>query len=276
MTYTYRRPDVGGVRALVLDWAGTTVDHGSLAPVRALERLFAEAGLTVADADLRSGMGLHKRDHIGTVLALPHVASQWRSRHGRQPERADAAALYEAFLPLQLQVLAAHAEPIAGALEAVDEARRRGLAIGSTTGYTRPMMDVLLPAAREHGYEPDACVTPDEVPAGRPAPWMCFANASALGWFPMSASVKVGDTVPDVEEGLNAGMWTVAVAATGNEPGLSAAEAAALPAADLAARVAVARARLLAAGAHFAIDRLGDLSAVLDTIDGLLAQGERP
>jgi len=64
------------------------------------------------------------------------------------------------------------------------------------------MMEVLAPKAKENGYEPDCIVCPDEVPAGRPFPWMCYENAIRLGAYPMQAIVKVGDTLPDIERRL--------------------------------------------------------------------------
>ena len=59
---------------------------------------------------------------------------------------------------------------------------------------------------------------------------MCLKNAENLGVFPMEAIVKIGDTLPDVAEGINAGMWTIGLAKTGNEIGLTEEEIDALPA----------------------------------------------
>jgi len=83
----------------------------------------------------------------------------------------------------------------------VAEQRKRGIKIGSTTGYTREMMDLLLAEAARRGYEPDSTVCATDVPAGRPEPWMCLQNAQELGVYPMEACVKIGDTLPDIEEG---------------------------------------------------------------------------
>ena len=35
------------IPAVFLDWAGTAVDHGSIAPVNALEVIFSQFGVTV-------------------------------------------------------------------------------------------------------------------------------------------------------------------------------------------------------------------------------------
>ena len=87
---------------------------------------------------------------------------------------------------------------------AVADFRKRGLKIGSTTGYTGEMMKLLLGEAKKRGYEPDSSVCATDVPAGRPEPWMCLQNAMNLQTYPMEAFVKIGDTLPDISEGLNA------------------------------------------------------------------------
>lgn len=214
--------------AVIFDWAGTTVDHGSLAPVRALTELFRLRGITLSDADVRRDMGMFKRDHIRKIVTMPHVVEQWQKAHHVAPGENDVASLFVEFLPLQLEVLRRHAEVIAGVPEVVARLRRRRLQIGSTTGYTRSLLDVLIERAREQGYESDLAVCPDDVGGGRPQPWMCLRLALSFHVSATSAAVKVGDTVSDIEEARNAGMWAVGVAATGNEVGLSAADLAIL------------------------------------------------
>jgi phosphonoacetaldehyde hydrolase len=154
--------------------------------------------------------------------------------------------------------------------------RQRGLKIGSTTGYTRAIMDQLAPLAARSGYLPDAIVCADEVPAGRPQPWMMFQNALQLKVYPMAAIVKMGDTVPDIEEGLNAGAWTIGLVKTGNEIGLSEVDINALDASALKVRLEAGYARLNQAGAHYVVDSLLDVVPVLADIQARLAQGERP
>ena len=87
---------------------------------------------------------------------------------------------------------------------------------------------VLIPAAAANGYEPDCVVCAGDLAAGRPTPLMCYQNMIELNVWPAAACVKVDDTLPGIEEGLNAGMWTVAVALTGNEMGLAVEELTAL------------------------------------------------
>jgi len=263
-----------GVRAVVFDWAGTTVDYGCMAPVEAFVAAFAARGVDVSESDVRGPMGRAKREHLVALLALPAVAERWVERHGRAPTEGDVEDLYADVEQRLLPAALAHADPVPGAVEVVAGLRENGVRIGSCTGYPGGVMAPLAAAAAESGLAPDVVVTPDDVPRGRPAPFMCYLNAVRLDVFPLGHLVKVGDTVADVLEGRAAGMWTVATLLGGNEAGLSRDAEAALSPVDLEDRLAAARARLLEAGAHHVVRRIADLPAVLDDIDGRLARGE--
>jgi phosphonoacetaldehyde hydrolase len=184
--------------------------------------------------------------------------------------------MFKDFVPMQMDCLGKYADLIPGTLETVAKFRQRGLKIGSTTGYTGEMMTLLLAEAKKRGYEPDSTVCATDVPFGRPEPWMCLKNAENLHVFPMEAIVKIGDTLPDIAEGLNAGMWTVALTQTGNEMGLNAEEIKALPPAERDYKLARARTRMSQAGAHYVVDGIWDCDPLIDDINARLARGERP
>jgi phosphonoacetaldehyde hydrolase len=274
--FSFKRTYRGKVQAAMLDWAGTTVDFGSFAPTAVFIRLFAERGVTITAADARSGMGLMKKDHLQAILARPSVAAAWEAQHGAPASDADIDSLFEAFVPMQIEVVKDYAEPIPGCLQAIEELRKRGIKIGSTTGYIRAMMDALMPAAAEKGYAPDATVCPDEVPNGRPYPWMVYQNMMNLNVFPVEAVVKVGDTLADIEEGLNAGAWTVGLSQTGNLIGLTQEAFQALSKRERAAALAKAETQLYQAGAHYVIEGIWDLPNLISDIEFRLARGEKP
>jgi phosphonoacetaldehyde hydrolase len=180
------------------------------------------------------------------------------------------------FIPMQLACLADYADLIPGTLEAVAEFRRRGLKIGSTTGYTEEMTNLLRSEAKRRGYEPDSTVCATQVPAGRPHPYMCLQNAIQLQVYPMEAIVKIGDTLPDIDEGLNAGMWTIGLAKTGNEMGLTEKQIAEEDREVVDAKLARAYRRMSQSGAHYVVDGIRDVMPALDDIQTRLARGERP
>lgn len=266
----------GTVRAVIFDWAGTVVDYGSRAPVEAFIELFRRHGVTVTAQQARGPMGSHKREHVRLILAMEPVAQQWQQRYGHAASAEEVDMLFAEFIPLQTVVIGHHADVIPGVAETAALLRQRGIAIGATTGYTRAMMASLLVQADEAGFAPESNVCADEVPAGRPAPWMAITAAMQLGVYPLQACVKVGDTLVDIAEGLNAGMWTVGITKTGNELGVSQAEVEALPARELASRLDAASSRFLQAGAHFVIPEVAQLPSVITEINELLARGEKP
>ena len=264
------------VQAVILDWAGTTVDFGSLAPVAALRRAFDAAGVPITAAEAREHMGVLKKDQIRSILAGARMNPAWADAHGAAPTERDVERVFADFLPKQTEILAEYSVPIPGVPETVAAWRAGGLKIGSTTGYTRELLDVVIPRAARAGYAPDASVTPDEVGGGRPKPFMCYRNAILLGVFPLWRCVKIGDTAADIAEGRNAGMWTIAITATGNEIGVSQAEWEGLVPAERATQQQNAARRLMDAGAHFTAPSLSDCTELLEEIERRIAAGEKP
>jgi phosphonoacetaldehyde hydrolase len=236
------------IRAVILDWAGTTVDRGSLAPVRTLERVFAEAGLPILEEEARRDMGIAKRDHIAALLTIPRIREQWAHKHGRDVLPEDVDVIYQKFIPLQFECLQEYSQVLPGVPELMKNLRARNIKVGSTTGYTRAMLDVLVEQASRQGYTPDCSFSPEDAGAGRPHPFMIYAAAIKMQVYPMKAIVKIGDTVSDIEEGLNAGTWSIGVAGTGNST----------------------KEVLQAAGAHHVVDSVVELPAIIDLLESQL------
>lgn len=247
------------IKAVLADLAGTTVDFGSCAPAGAFVELFARHGVKVTTADARGPMGIHKRDHIRTMLDMPGVSEQWSRVHGKAWAEQDLDALYAEFIPMTLEALPRYTQVIPGVVETVDKLHEQGIPIGVSTGYNNEMLDIVLTKAAEGGFVPDAAVCAADVSRGRPAPWMIFRLMESLDACPPSAVIKVGDTIADIEAGLNAGVWTVGVTQTGNLVGLTQAEWNALDQAERQRCTAEAERRFLAAGAHYVLDSFADL-----------------
>ena len=276
MDFIFHRSYRGPLKAIILDWAGTTMDYGCFAPAVVFIEVFKRKGVAITMEQAREPMGAHKKVHIRMISSMEAVRRMWQDAHDRLPDEADVEAMFQDFVPLQLACLAEYADLIPGTLEALANFRRRGLKIGSTTGYTTEMVEVLLEEARKRSYVPDSSVCAAQVPAGRPHPWMCLQNAINLQLYPMEAFVKVGDTLPDIAEGLNAGMWTVGVAKTGNELGLTEQEISALQPQLLQVKLDRAYQRMHQAGAHYVVDSIAEVPPLLDDINARLARGERP
>lgn len=237
------------ISALILDWAGTTVDFGSFAPTQIFVEAFRQAfDIEITLEEARVPMGLGKWQHIEALGKLPAVDSRWQAKFGRAMTAAD-----------------------------IDALRAKGLKIGSCSGYPRPVMEKLVPAAAAQGYAPDHWVATDDLAAGgRPGPWMALQNVITLGIDDVAHCVKVDDAAPGISEGLHAGMWSVGLAVSGNEFGATWEEYQAMSKAEIATRRERAAGKLYAAGAHYVVDTLADLPEVIADINARLAKGERP
>jgi phosphonoacetaldehyde hydrolase len=264
------------IQAIVFDWAGTMIDFGCRAPVMALRDVFAEAGVEISEAETRADMGKAKRDHIRALLAMPRIADLWAQHHGASATEADVDRLHDAVEPRMRAAARDCAMLIPGAAELVAGLRARGVKIGSTTGYTRPMMADILPLAAEQGYAPDVVVCAGETAQGRPSPLMIWKALVELGAWPARACVKVDDAVVGIGEGLEAGAWTVGLSASGNGVGLEQNVLAILPAAERAVRIEASAKALRDAGAHYVVESVADLGAVLADIEARIVRGERP
>lgn len=264
------------LRAVVLDWAGTTIDYGSRAPALVFQEVFRRRGVEISIADAREPMGMAKREHIAAITEFSHVQSMWKEAHGRAPLESDIDAMYFDFLPLQKEVLSEHCLLIPGAKEAVEECRALGLRIGSSTGYTHELMEIVGAEAATQGYSPDCVLCAEDAPKGRPAPFLLFEAAKRFEIYPMHRFVKVDDTSVGIEAGRNAGCWTVGVTKTGNCVGLSEAELNEMDQTEVLERCRAAENRLFEAGAHEMIQSVSELPKRILEIDARAAAGERP
>jgi len=260
----------------VLDWAGTVVDFGCLAPTGAFVQAFAEAGVEATWTETRRPMGLHKKDHIREMLRDPSLASRWKAANGKDWSEADVDSLYLRVTPLQVKAATEHADLVPGTLDAIADLRQRGIKIAGSTGYFREAADAVAEHAAAFGYKPDFNIGADDVPAGRPAPWMIFRSMEHCGVFPPHRVVKVGDTLVDIEDGRNAGVWSVGVVESSNEMGLSLSEWTSLLAGVKEEKRRAVRERFLDAGADAVIDSIAGLPGLIDDLNRRLQGGTRP
>ena len=254
------------VKAVILDWAGTMVDFGCMAPVHALKDIFAVDGLSLSDTEARKDMGKAKLDHLRAIMADPGVAARWHALKGAPPAETDIVALYDRLVPAMTAAASRSSALIPGAADTVAGLRELGIRIGSGTGYTREMMAEIMVRAAEQGYAPEIVVCAGETPSGRPAPLMTWKALIALDAWPARACIKVDDAAVGIEEGVLAGCWTVGLSASGNGVGLALADFLALAPEERQRRLSSAETELKAAGADFVIADISQLLPVVHEI----------
>jgi phosphoglycolate phosphatase len=187
---------------VALDIAGTTVEEGG-AVYRVLSEVVRAAGAP-DDVDVRPWMGADKRDAIAGLLGLevgdPVVEKAYGEFH------AQLTAAYAATPP----------RPFDGVPEAFEQLRAAGVKVALTTGFDRSITDPLLAAIGWRvGAQLDAVVCAEEVEAGRPGPFMVRRAMELTGVTDPAAVLVAGDTVLDVQSGLNAQAGIVVAVLTG-------------------------------------------------------------
>ena len=252
------------IKAIVFDWAGTTVDFGSIAPVVAFREAFENYGLSPGDDLIRRFMGIPKKDHVRNMLQDEEMIAAFTERFGEAPDETIVELVYEKFEPALFEAIKDNAKPLPGVLETIAELREEGILIGSTTGYTREMMDELCPAAEVLGYKPDCLVCPDDVEGrGRPFPYMIWECLRQLGVQDIRETVKIGDTAADILEGKNAGCLSFGVILGSNMLGLSETEYEAASQSETEQLTESARKSYEDAGADHILERITDLNEYL-------------
>lgn len=255
------------VKCVIFDWAGTTVDYGCFAPVAAFVKAFEELNICITIEEARRFMGMTKIDHIRELFKLESITTQFSSLFGRAWEESDVETINQRFESHLFASLISYTTPIKGVLAVIEKLRSEGIAIGSTTGYTAAMMNVVAPAAALKGYKPDCYVTSNGLPSGRPAPFMVYQNMINLSIYSPLSVIKIGDTISDIREGVNAGVWTVGVILGSSEMGLTEEEASTMPYEQLHRKMKSVRDSMLAAGADYVIDSIDELINIIQIIN---------
>ena len=211
--YVYSRTYRGKVKALVLDWSGTTADAYVLAPAIVFVEVFKKQGVEISMEEARGPMGLRKDLHIKALTETPEIRDRWKKIKGKEPTQKDVDRMFKDFVPLQLKCLRQYTKLLPGVAAVLQRLQKQGIKVGSSTGFVRSMVNILEKEAKKQGYVPDASVAGDEVVNGaRPKPFMVYKNLDMMNIHPIQSVVKVDDTVSGIGEAQEAGCWGVGVA----------------------------------------------------------------
>lgn len=276
--YVYSRTYRGKVKALVLDWSGTTADAYVLAPAIVFVEVFKKQGVEISMEEARGPMGLRKDLHIKVLTETPEIRDRWKKIKGKEPTQKDVDRMFKDFVPLQLKCLRQYTKLLPGVAAVLQRLQKQGIKVGSSTGFVRSMVNILEKEAKKQGYVPDASVAGDEVVNGaRPKPFMVYKNLDMMNIHPIQSVVKVDDTVSGIGEAQEAGCWGVGVARYSNYMNINSfEEEKRLSKADIQARLEKTRDILRKSGAHYVIDSLADIEPVIADVNARLARGEKP
>lgn len=267
---------------VMLDCSGTTMDRYVDAPAVVFYEVFKNYGLEISMQEAREPMGLRKDLHIKAITEIPSVRERFVEKFGREPNQADVDAMFAEFVPTQLDLIrdGNYHELLPGVANVVQDLQAQGIKIGVTTGFTRSMLDLLLEGGEKQEFHPDTSCAGDEVEQPRPLPFMVLKNLERMGVKnlvnAMRRTVKVDDTVSGAGEGAPM-CWRVAVSKWSNYVADSWDAVRNMSDAELAERELASKEKLIKeSGAHYVIDDLRDLPAVIEDINNRLAAGENP
>lgn len=263
------------LKGLILDVAGTFVDFGSMAPTVALLNSFQKNGIILTNEEVRFGMGLLKIDHTQAIFSQDTVISKWKKKYKKYPTIEDIQKVYNDIEIELKKIVKDFCEPINGIYELKEYAKVKGIKIGTTTGYTQEMMDLISPELEKRNLIMDSMLNPSLVKNGRPHPWMIYENMKNMGIYPTYDMIKIGDTFADIEEGLNAGMWVISLS-TGNELGMDYNEFINTDETILSNKLKVIRTKFLNSGAHYVCDGIWDVIDTIEIIERRILKNEYP
>jgi phosphonatase-like hydrolase len=195
------------IKLIVFDIAGTTVkDNGEIAD--AFANALKEFGYNVPTTKINPLMGYKKPQ------AIRMMVEEYESEKQMITDEY-ISAIHDRFLQLMIEHYKTTKEivPLPNVLEVFSFVKNKGVKIGLDTGFSSDITEVIIDRL---GWLKDGvvdyAVSSNEVPAGRPQPYMIQKMMQESGIANTQQVVKIGDTEVDVQEGKNAGcLYSIAV-----------------------------------------------------------------
>lgn len=183
-----------GLKLMVFDMAGTTVEDGGQVP-KAFNAALAECDIRITADQLAQIRGASKREAIAELVA----------KYGRPAWQGRSEEAYASFVRHMSREFNAGVRAIPGAEDAFRYLRAQGVKIALTTGFDRDIASLLLDALGWKSIA-DHYACGEDVPRGRPAPYLIFRSMEATGIDSVHEVGTLGDTVLDLQAGHHAGV----------------------------------------------------------------------
>ena len=255
------------VEAIVFDLAGTLIDFGSLAPSQVLIELFDRFGIKITRKQAIGPMGIEKRAHIKALLTTRKINSQWRKKFKSKPTDKDIDKLFKLFNPELKKIIKKHSKFISGSKKTLDFIKNKKIKIGINTGYSEEILKMILPELKKQKFIPDVSYSSSNTKIGRPSAEIIYKIFSDLNITKGSNCIKIDDTIPGLQEGLNAGMWVVGVIFSGNEFGKNEYEFNKLTYKEKLKFKKKISHKFKKIGVHYVIDTIKDLPKIIERVE---------
>jgi len=200
------------VKACIFDLGGTIVDRYSFTPLLCLQRAFNGQRINIPLSMIRKDMGLSKEDHIHKLLEEKDIQKKWIHKYRQRPTKEDRLSLFSDFKTLQERETKLNMKVLPHTAKCISRLKKDNIVTGVTTGFDSEQMERIRWLLESENIFLDSYVSSTclDKPA-RPGPHMIFENMDRLNLDDPRRIIKIDDTVSGIQEGLNAGCWTVAV-----------------------------------------------------------------
>jgi phosphonatase-like hydrolase len=187
---------------VVTDFAGTTMrDDGTV--LAAYRTALTAFDIPFSESDLATRRGASK------LTVFRDLAS--RAYRADEVEQIAQQALGRFGEALRQEYETGDIKEIDGARNALSSLKRAQIRLALTTGFNRDLLDLLV-VRLGWGDLFDVTLASDDVPVGRPAPFLIYRAMIATGVADVRHVAVVGDTPLDLQSGMNAqARWVIGV-----------------------------------------------------------------
>lgn len=199
---------MGGIDLAVFDMMGTTVkDDGQV--TSAFKAALEQGEIPVVEEEIRERMGASKKEVIRFFVERHYGSGSSDLEKTVEHVHSDFnRSLSDYYAGAELQF-------IEGVEETLVRLRDRGIKVALTTGFDKVVTDTVLRSLGWPHGTISASICNDDVSQGRPAPFMIFRAMELTGVTKVSRVIVAGDSVQDLQAGINAGVRATVGVLTG-------------------------------------------------------------
>jgi phosphonatase-like hydrolase len=193
------------IKLVIFDMGGTTFEDAGQVPESFTSVLHAH-GIEVTQSAVSAVRGASKREAIRSLAARQFPGDETHLAALTEQIYID----FREHLAERFTNGGVHLLP--GAAETIAWLRRQGIRVALNTGFDRMITCLILRAVGWEEGTVDAVVCGEDVPLGRPAPFLIFRAMQETGTTSVHQVAVVGDTQLDLQAGWNAGVcWNIGV-----------------------------------------------------------------
>ena len=200
------------IRCCIFDLGGTLIDKYSITPILSMKELFKNNKLVVMDKYITEHMGIEKDQHLELIMDNDQIRGQWYRNHGFEFKKENLNEMFKEYKEIQKQMTINHMKIIPQTWKCVEELKNMNILTGVTTGFDEDQTDYIRSKLENRGILIDNYEYSDyKKNIMRPNVDMIVSTMNKLDIEDPKSVLKIDDTEIGINEGKNAGCWTVGV-----------------------------------------------------------------